>query len=149
MTKLLGLPVELVTAILGFLRLQGIASLASTNKQLHSISNPVLFQQGANGKHPRALRWGAEYGQMVTFQTVVEAIGDVYQKEGTALHCTAYCYTKTVDELLIEMEVPIIWIGDGQTALMRAVSDGEPSTVELLLQQGANVTQQAVTIQHG
>lgn len=49
---------------------------------------------------------------------------------------------------LLEMEVPINWIGDGQTALMRAVSDGEPSTVELLLQQGANVTQQAVTIQH-
>lgn len=40
---------------------------------------------------------------MVTFQIVVEAIGDVnifYQKKGTALHCTAYCYTKTVDELV-------------------------------------------------
>jgi hypothetical protein len=40
---------------------------------------------------------------------------------------------------LIEMEVPINWIGDGQTALMRSVSDGGPSTVELLFQLGANV----------
>ncbi|KFY52493.1 hypothetical protein V496_08416 [Pseudogymnoascus sp. VKM F-4515 (FW-2607)] len=224
MTKLLDLPVELVTAILTFLRLQGVATLASTNKQLHSISNPFLYQQDANGKNPRALRWAAEHGQMVTFQTAVEVTGDVNisdQEERTALHFTVYCYNEIVDKMvdylaksnaflnatsysktalelacenqnfrsamalikagaelsdgllaicvssirarsvgglvpdevteesaclqealilkLIEMEVSIDWIHDGQTALMRAVSYGEPSTVELLLQLGAKV----------
>ncbi|KAL5344828.1 hypothetical protein ACLOAV_010225 [Pseudogymnoascus australis] len=224
MAKLLDLPVELVRAILGFLRLQGVATLASTNKKLHSISNPFLYQQDANGQTPRALRWAAEHGQMATFQTAVEVIGDVNisdQEERTALHFTAYCYSKTVDEMinylvksnaflnatsysrtalelacenqnfrsamalinagaeltdgllaicvssiraksagglvpdevteesarlqktlimkLIKMEVSINWIYERQTALMRAVSYGEPSTVELLLQLGANV----------
>ncbi|KFY01316.1 hypothetical protein O988_02814 [Pseudogymnoascus sp. VKM F-3808] len=224
MTELLDLPVELLTAILGLLRLQAVASLAKTNKPLSSISNPFLYQQDASGEDPKALRWAAEHGQMVTLRTAVGVIGDVNfpdREERTALHYTAYCYNETVDEIvnylvksnasltatckgrtalelacinqnfrsamalikagaeltdgllaicvssikaksagglvpdeategfarlqeslisrLIGMEVPIDWIRNGQTALMRAVSDGELSTVELLLQLGANV----------
>lgn len=103
MTNLSALPVELVRNILELLGLRGVATLASTTKRLHSISNPFLYQQDAIGDNPWALRWAAEHGQMVTFQKALKVIEDVnFADEGdrTPLHFMAYCYNETVVKML-------------------------------------------------
>ncbi|KFY32242.1 hypothetical protein V493_00375 [Pseudogymnoascus sp. VKM F-4281 (FW-2241)] len=146
MTQLLDLPVEIIATILSSLGLSGVCALASTNKRLHSICDPFLYQQDGNGGIPRALRWASERGKMGTFQKALEVIEDVNisdEDKRTALHCTAYCYNEIVDEMvkyLVESKAFLNAICFSETALGLACKNQNFRCAMALIKAGAELT---------
>ena len=103
MANISALSTEVIFIIFEFLEPQEVATFAAISKHFYGITDPFLYQQDTNGKNPKALRWAAGQGQMVTFQKALKASEDINvpDSEGKIpLHYTTYCYDEVVDKMV-------------------------------------------------
>lgn len=71
------LPAELLLQITSYLPESALASLSRTNRYLHHLTNPVLYDHNIRHNHSSALSWAAKTGQLSTFQKILEAGGSL------------------------------------------------------------------------
>lgn len=141
----LSLPNESIINIISWIQLpQALHGLCCTNRRLHSISKPELYQRDAQYSHPysSAVSWAAEHGMMGLLQTalhygaVIPPHSITNDRKHPLMLATQNGHDDIVNFLFESGCDPNMHDTDGYSLLSLAIIGQHLSLVKLLLNRG-------------